>query len=248
MGSRRISMKLPLRKIATAAMLATALTEPASAAERKLLMAGFKNLVVEDDIEVTLTIGQSPKAQVNGDKAEISRVILERRGNTIVVKLRSTLNNASRRPATEPLRVTISNRDLENIELRGNGRIVATNLKNAGNARIFVFGSGDVTVNDVSALQLTASVIGNGSVTLGGGKVRNGQIELQGNAKIDAAAVTFNNVKITHQGNGTSSANVTDDATIFNSGRGKIIISGKGSCFVKQAGSATIDCPKYALN
>ena len=241
-------MRLSLQKIVVTTLLATLLTAPAGAAERKLLMAGFKNLVVEDDIEVALTVGQSPKAVVTGDKAEISRVILERRGNTVVVKLRNSLNKANRRPATEPLRVTISNRDLENIELRGNGRIVASNLKNTGNARIFVFGNGDITVTDVSALQLTATVIGNGTVTISGGKVRNGLIELQGNAKIDAAAVTFNNVKITHQGNGTSSANVADDATIHNSGRGAITITGKGSCFVKQAGSATIDCPKYAGN
>ena len=241
-------MRLPRNSILAAAMLSALITAPASAAERKLLMAGFKNLVVEDDLEVTLTVGQSPKATVTGDKAEISRVILERRGNTVIVKLRNAQSNSSRRPATEPLRVAISNRDLENIELRGNGRIVASQLKNAGNARIFVFGSGDVTVTDVTALQLTASVIGNGSVTMAGGKVRNGLIELQGNAKIDAAAVSFSNVQITHQGNGTSSANVTDDATIFNSGRGKITISGKGSCFIKQAGSATIDCPKYARN
>ena len=161
-------MRLPRKSILVAALLSALIAAPASGAERKLLMAAFKNLVVEDDLEVTLTIGQSPKALVTGDKAEISRVILERRGNTVVVKLRNAQSNSSRRPATEPLRVAISNRDLENIELRGNGRIVASQLKNAGNARIFVFGSGDVTLTDVTALQLTASVIGNGSVTMAG--------------------------------------------------------------------------------
>ncbi len=233
-------------KLAAIAIGAALLTGTAHAAKRNLLMAGFKDLIVEDDIEVILTIGKSPKAVVTGDKRDISRVILDRRGNTLIVKLRSRANNAQRRPASEPLKLTLSNRDLENIELRGNGRIEASGLKNNGDAKIFIFGNGDVTVGNMSALRLTTTVIGNGSIAMNGGKVRNGLIELQGNAKIDAAAVTFGDLEVTHQGGGQSSANVTNGATIYNDGRGSITITGKGRCFIKRAGSATIDCPKYA--
>jgi len=203
-------------------------------------------IVVEDDIEVILTIGKAPKAVVTGDKRDISRVILDRRGSKLVVKLREQVNNTQRRPATEPLKLMLSNRDLENIELRGNGRIEASSLKNNGDAKIFVFGNGDISIGNMSALRLTATVIGNGSVAMNGGKVRSGLIELQGNAKIDAAAVTFGDLEVTHQGSGQSSANVTNGTTIHNNGRGSITITGKGSCFIKRAGSATIDCPKYA--
>ncbi|MEE9433154.1 MAG: DUF2807 domain-containing protein [Sphingorhabdus sp.] len=218
----------------------------AHAAERKLLMAGFKNIVVEDDIEVNLTIGKAPRATVTGDKRELSRIILDRRGNTLVVRLRPQAVGNPRRPASEPLRLALSNYALENIELRGNGRINATALKNSGSARIFVLGSGEINIDNMIVDRLVATVIGNGSVKIGGGKVRRGLIEIQGGAEINASAVNFRNLEVTHEGSGTSSATVANAAKINNNGRGSITITGKGSCFIKRAGSAIIDCPKYA--
>ncbi len=217
----------------------------AEAAERKLLMAGFKDLLIQDDIEVDLTVGKAPRAVVTGEKRELSRVILERRGAKLVIRLRSKINNAPQRTGGEPLKLTISNYDLENVEIRGNGLLTASALENSGKAKILVVGSGNVNIDHIDADRLVATVVGNGRVTLGGGKVRSGLVEIQGSAEIDASAVAFRDLSITHDGNGSSSANVANAATITNNGRGAISISGKGRCFIRQAGAATIDCPKY---
>jgi len=224
---------------AVAAILISAQT--ADAAERRLLMSGFKDLVIENDIAVELTTGKTPKAIVTGDKKELSRVKLIRRGDALI----NQLSNARRRQG-EPLKLMLQNRSLENITIRGNGELITDSLSNSGEASILVHGGGLVKIGSLKANRLVATVIGNGNVSIDEGAVDAGLIEVQGGAQVDASAVNFNKLDVTHDGNGKTTANVKQAVNIFNNGRGKITITGSANCFIKQAGSAVIDCPKYA--
>lgn len=221
-------------------------SQNAEAAERKLLMSGFKDIIIENDITVELITGKSPKAIVSGDKKDLSRVMLKRRGRVLVVQVRSALANARRRPSEQPLKLSIQNFDLENVTIMGNGRLETTGLSNSGEARILIQGSGELKVGTINARRLTTTIFGNGNIDLGAGNVDKGLIELQGNATVNAENVKFNELGITHQGNGETHANVKHSAKINNSGRGRITINGTANCFIQQAGSAVIDCPKYA--
>lgn len=223
----------------------TAMTNGAAAAERKLLMAGFKDIVIENDIAVELTIGKSPKAVVSGDKRDLPRVVLQRRGDVLIVQLRSRAADARTRPMTQPLVLKLQNYDLENVTIRGNGRLDTTSLSNSNRARILIQGSGLLNIGTLKADQLVATIVGNGQAKVASGDVRDGLIEIQGGAIVDTGDLLFRDLAVTHQGNGETRATVKNAARITNNGRGRISISGSANCFVKQAGSATIDCPKY---
>jgi len=218
----------------------------AHAAERKLLMSSFKNIVIEDDIAVELTTGKSPKARVIGDKKDIPNVSLERRGRTLVVKFKSNRINNRRRGIREPIKLVLQNHDLQNVTIRGNGSLYANTLTNPRSARILLSGNGELKLDQVDADQLTASVIGNGNIAIGEGQVNRGLLEIQGGGIIDAARVRFTDLDVTHQGNGQTTANAKRQVSISNNGRGQITVSGKGSCLIEKAGSATINCQNYA--
>lgn len=218
----------------------------AQAAERKLLMPSFKNIVIEDDIAVELTTGKSPKARVIGDKKDISRVFVERQGRTLVVRVKSNRLNDRRRVAREPLKLIMQNHDLHNVTIRGNGSLTANTLTNPRSARILLAGNGELKLDRVKADRLLASVIGNGNIDIGEGQVNRGLLEIQGGGIINAADVRFTDLDITHQGNGKTTANAKRQVSITNNGRGRITVSGKGSCLIEQAGSATINCQNYA--
>jgi hypothetical protein len=67
---------------------------------------------------------------------------------------------------------------------------------------------------------------------------------LNGAGHFDAANVPMRNVRLEHIGNGVSRVHVDEAANIFNRGTGTINVGGNGSCFVKQAGSAAINCAR----
>jgi len=235
------------RFIFTLAMLA-GLCLPAAqanAAERKLLMSGFKDIVIEDDIAVELIVGKSPKAVAIGDRRELPRVLLERRGKALVVKLRQSAINSRRRPMDQPLVIKLQNYDLENVIIRGNGTLTTNKLSSNNTARVLISGSGALNVAMLESNRLIATIIGNGNIKFADGSVRDGLIEIQGGAIVDAGGVMFDELDITHQGNGETIATVKRAANITNNGRGRISITGSANCSIKQAGSAVIDCPKY---
>jgi hypothetical protein len=51
-------------------------------------------------------------------------------------------------------------------------------------------------------------------------------------------------LRLEHIGNGVSTATVEEGTDIFNRGLGNITIGGKGTCFIKEAGGAAINCAK----
>jgi hypothetical protein len=51
-------------------------------------------------------------------------------------------------------------------------------------------------------------------------------------------------LRLEHIGNAVSTATVQEGTDIYNRGSGKISIGGKGTCFIKQAGAAAINCAK----
>lgn len=232
--------------LAITTLAALCLSAPqANAAERKLLMSGFKDIVIENDIAVELIVGKSPRAVAIGDRRELPRVLLERRGKALVIKLRRTNINSRRRPVEQPLVVRLQNYDLENVTIRGNGTLTTNILSSNNTARVLISGSGALNVGKLESNRLIATIIGNGNISFADGKVRDGLIEIQGGAIVDAGGVIFDDLDITHQGNGETIATVKRAANISNNGRGRISITGSANCFIKQAGSAVIDCPKY---
>ncbi len=242
-------MKLPLYFILAVTASASLIPLPyaeAQADERNLLMPGFRDLVIKANIDVELTTGGNPKAVVTGDRKDIERVKLERNGNQMVITLKPQQGTGFRKPSSAPLKLVISNHSLENIDMRGNGNLNASSLDNRDIARINMTGNGNITIASAKAKALNISLLGNGKITIASGSALNGRVQLQGNGAIDVAGLTYNKVTLYQSGEGSSSANVKEAASISSNGNGNITISGKGTCFVKNAGSTTIECAKYA--
>ena len=51
-------------------------------------------------------------------------------------------------------------------------------------------------------------------------------------------------LRLEHNGNAISNVQAMEEANIFNRGSGNITVGGSGSCFIKQAGNAAINCSR----
>jgi hypothetical protein len=214
------------------------------AVERKLLVASFENIVVIGDISVTVQTGKPPSGIASGDKRVLESLKLERVGTTLRVRLQDVINNNKGVPITAPLRVALTTQDIKDITISGNGTLTVSEVRQQDLVRMLIAGNGSVSIGRLVADQLSAAINGNGRIDLGGGAVRDARVIIDGAGSFEGAKAQMRKLRIEHIGNAISTATVEEGTEIFNNGAGNISISGRGTCFVKQAGNAAINCAK----
>ncbi len=212
--------------------------------ERKLLVASFENIVVIGDIIVTVQTGKSPSAIASGDKRVLESLKLERIGTTLRVRLQDVVNNNKGVPITSPVRVALTTQEIKDITLSGNGTLTVSEVKQQALVRLLIAGNGSVSIGRLLTDQFNATINGNGKIDLGGGAVREGRVTVDGAGSFEGAKTKMRKLRLEHIGNAISNATVEEGTEIFNQGTGNITIGGKGTCFIKQAGNAAINCAK----
>jgi hypothetical protein len=212
--------------------------------ERKLLVASFENIVVIGDISVSVQTGKAPSAIASGDKRVLESLKLERVGTTLRVRLQDVVNNDRGVPITSPLRLKLTTQAIRDITLSGNGTLTVSEVKQQNLARMLIAGNGSVSIGRLVADQFTANINGNGKIDLGGGTVRDARVTIDGAGGFEGAKVQTRKLRLEHIGNAISTATVAEGTDIYNRGTGNITIGGKGTCFIKEAGGAAINCAK----
>ncbi len=230
--------------IAAAALCATIGGAPAPAAEKRLLVGSFDDIVIDGDIRVILQTNKPVSARATGDKRQLDYVRLERTGTTLRVRLQEAPGSDRAKPMSEPLVITLANRHLHRAVLRGNAKLDVDTMASSDGAGVLISGSGIVNVGRVTADRFEVQIIGNGQLSIGSGTVREGKVHIDGNGIYTAPDMSFRKLALTQYGNGKSSASIVEMAEITNNGSGSISIGGKGNCFIRQAGAAQITCPK----
>lgn len=216
----------------------------ANAAERKLLVASFENIQVVGDIDVTVQTGKSPSAKAIGDKRMLEALKLERVGTTLRVRLQDIVNNNKGVPITAPLRVTLTTQAIQDIAVSGNGTLRVSEVKQQTGSKMVIAGNGSVLVGRLITDLFSATINGNGKIDIGGGLARDARITIDGAGSFDGTKMSMRKLRLEHIGNAVSRATVEEGTDIYNRGSGNITIGGKGTCFIKVAGSAAINCAK----
>jgi hypothetical protein len=227
---------MPIRMIAAFAALLFAL--PAHAAERSFLVGSFEELTVEGDIHVVLTTGKPPSANASGDKARLGALKIDRQGQTVRIRLQGLQAN---RATGEPVRVALSGRNVRKLVLNGNGRI-SVNDVNMPSVRIEIRGSGEIDVAKLESDRFIALLIGSGKLAVGAGATRDSEIMIDGAPTVAARGLISDKLRLRQTGPAQTRFTVNRSAEITNSGTGSITIDGEGTCFIREAGGATISC------
>ena len=237
-----------LFRVVLALVAAAAAMQPANAIERRLLVASFENIVVIGDITVTVETGKSVSAKASGDKRLLDSLKLERTGTTLRIRLQDIINNDKGRPITAPLRVVLTTRQIRDMALSGNGDLTVSEVRQPDAARMVISGGGKITVKRLVTDQFAASINGNGRIDIGGGVVRDSRVTILGAGEFQGSKLQTRKLRLEHNGNATSSATVEEGTEIYNRGSGNITIGGSGTCFIKLAGAAAINCAKVDAN
>lgn len=212
--------------------------------ERKLLVGSFENIQLIGDINVEIQTGKAPSALASGDKRVLESLRLERVGTTLRVRLQDIINNEKGVPITVPLKLMLSTQAIKDMTVSGSGTLKVSEVKTPNASRMLIAGNGSVSIGRLIADQFTADIDGNGKIVISGGVTRDARVTVDGAGTFDGANLKMRKLRLEHIGNAVSSATVDEGTDIYNRGTGNITIGGKGTCFIKQAGGAAINCAK----
>jgi hypothetical protein len=213
---------------------------PAFGAERSYLIGSFDQLIVEGDMQVTLTTGQPPSAKASGDKDRLNALKIDRQGNVVRIRMGGLLSN---RKIGEPIKIQLSGRNIRKLIMQGNGKITATDIS-VPELRVEIRGSGEIDIASLKNDRVVGLLVGSGKLTLGKGTAGNMEFLIDGAPNIAASGVIAEKLRLQQNGPATTHFTVKTSAEITNSGSGNITIDGNATCFVRQAGDANIKCKK----
>jgi hypothetical protein len=227
-----------MRTLSLALLTVTVITAPADAATRNFGITSFQKIRIEGPFNVSLATGVAPFARASGSPAALDRVAVEVRGNTLVVH--GNLDAWGGYPGKDPgpVEVSLGTHDLSSAWINGSGALSIDKTKGLS-FDLSVAGSAVADVVDVNVDQLSVSIVGTASATLGG---RAGKLTsvVRGISKLDASNLSVKDATIGAEGSATVDAAVSNAVTIDASGPATIRLTGKPSCTLRASGSVSV--------
>ncbi len=176
-----------------------------------------------------------------GDRQAIDRIQVENAGDQLNISIDRTNwtgDTTSQNGARGTLYVTTP--DLASLSVIGAGNVTVDRVRGASFTLILT-GSGSVAVQDVRVDQLTVGVNGAGNAKLAG-QAKQARIRSQGEANVDAAALSADDTDVALIGAGQIGLAAVRSARNILKGSGSITISGNPACTGTSEGSGEVLC------
>jgi hypothetical protein len=234
-------MTLGLRLCAALLIMASPVAAYAANDYRNFIAGNYEEVIVEGDIQVEILNNNGPSARAEGDAKLVDAVKFVRTGKVVHIILAQPSRFGSQVP-TGNLKITLTGRNVRKLSLRGSGSITIDTIKTAL-GQFDIRGPGSITIGNLQAEKVQVLLSGNGRMSIEAGSTKGGAININGTPTFDAPKFTFESLTLFQQGAASTTATAMRDVTITNNGPGTINIGGKGTCVIRQAGTATITCP-----
>lgn len=227
-----------MRTILLGAIALGAIASPADAATRNFGITGFEKVRVEGPYKIVLATGVAPFARATGSPAQLDKLAIEVRGNTLVVH--NSLSSWGGFPATDsaPVEIALGTHDLRSVWLNGSGTIAIDRVKGLS-FDLSVQGSGGGSIGRVAVDQLNLNLGGTTSATLTGQAAKMTAV-VRGNSTLDAAALKVTDAVLGAEGAATIKADVRNAIKIDGSGPATIALTGKPACTLRVSGSVSV--------
>lgn len=228
------------------ASLAAAFSWPARGApptaRQSYVVTDFDTVRLEAPVEVVLTTGRGSSAVGNGDRDLLEALDFTVSARTLTIRLRQTapLNGTGSGGARAPTRVALTTGELHRAIVMGTGTFTIDRLKGE-RTEATVRGAGTLTIGAVESDRLDAGLLGAGTLKLGGAAIEL-MASVSGSGRLDAATLNTHRVRLEMEGSPDTQLNAREEATVFVSGTGRLVVTGPAHCAVRKLGNANITC------
>ena len=230
-----------IRALVLAPLFLIAAAAPAQAAERVWNIASFDRVRVDGPFEVRIATGSSPRATASAaDPALLERLRLDVQGTTLSLRLDRGTGDYAARGSDAATVFTLSTPALKGVTLLSGAKVLVTRMA-ATRVDLGVTGTGALSVDEASAEQVNATVIGSGTISVGGraGKAR---LVTNGPGTIDAAALSAGELFVSLDGSGETRAAARYAAEVASTGMGRVSVAGNPKCTVRAAAGGPVTC------
>ena len=195
----------------------------------------FNKLIVDPHIDVELRKGDREKIEVFYNNIDPQDIYAEHSGNTLHVYLKDAKigwnllkndNFNDHKYSNTTVRMVITYVELNNIQFRGEERLICNDELTTMRLKIRVFGETEVRLTSIDAAKFKLALYGENELTISGGQVDNQIINTYGENRVDVRNLTSYGIRTTNFGENKLQINATDylKATYF--GEGELYYTG----------------------
>jgi len=213
---------------------------PATAASRTYSVGSFERLRVEGPFEVRVVTGQSPGARAEGDARLIERLDIAVSGTTLTVRLGGQGWGETPAASGPPPVITLMTPRLTSATIESGARVVIGRMV-AQKIVLSVTGAGSLALTTADADQLDATLIGTGTLSVGG-RAQRARLTTSGPGAIDARLLTVNDLIVRLEGEGETRASARYTAQVTSTGLGKVTVTGGAKCQIKAIANGPVVC------
>ncbi|MEH3046059.1 GIN domain-containing protein [Sphingomonas adhaesiva] len=227
-----------MRQLRRAALVLLLLPASAQAADRTWSIGSVERLRVEAPVTVRVVTSGGNGVTAHGDDARaLAALDISASAGTLVIRRPGGRLAA---PDTTHIVVTVRTPRLEGAALYAAAPVTVAGMKGERVA-VSVTGGGTLTVQNIAATALVATLAGDGTMTLAG---RSGDTRLiaNGSGTIDAAALMADRLDVQALDKVAIAAAARDDARVNAIGEVVVTVSGRAPCAVRKLGPATVTC------
>ncbi|MFA5989857.1 MAG: head GIN domain-containing protein [Sphingomonas sp.] len=243
------AIRLP-RALLLAPLLGAALTTFASspalagAARRTYAVGSFERLRIDGPYEVRLETGNAPGASASGDARALDSLNVAVEGGTLIVRAGAGNWGEVHASTAIPIVVTLTTPSLRSVNLNGGGQLMIKRMVGQRLA-LLINGAGTLAATGIDADLFSATIIGNGTMTLAG-RTGRARYQLSGAGNFAAGNMIANDLVAHSDGTGTMLVAARYTASLYASSLGPITVLGNAKCVVKAPPGTPIRCGKGA--
>lgn len=232
-------LPVPLAALSIAALTVAA---PARAAERRYVVTQFDRVRVDGPFDVRVATRGAPAARAVGAPDATDGLDIRVEGTTLIV--RAGARGWTALPHADPRAAPVlylRTQTLRGATVIGGGRLDIDGPVRGQRVDLQLTGSGTMTVPALDVDQFTATLLGGGTMTLGGRAARV-RLLTSGAGTIEATALQADELVLRLDGAGTTRATARYVAQVTTTGLGAATVYGKAACTVNAVAGGPIRC------
>jgi hypothetical protein len=183
-------------------------------------IASFHKIIVETDATVILSQDNTQNLHIQADDnlQNIIKTTIE--NGTLKISVPKCVS------PTKAINIFVSTKNIDELTLSGNGKILAPSTITADAIKFFVKGNGEIKIDELHAEYIYTQIDGNGTITLAGDAISH-TIESIGSGEVHAYKLKAINTKLTVTGTGNCEVNTENQLDVRISGNGNVSYKGK---------------------
>ncbi len=185
--------------------------------------------------ELYLTQGSPQKVVIEGDEADLEKLVTEVKDGTLKIKCKP-----SNTKLKSTVKVWVTVPEINSLAVAGSGKVIAEGEISSDDFDLSVSGSGKIKFANLVTDDLEIAISGSGNVMLAGEADR-AEISISGSGDVEATGFEIERCEIAISGSGSCKVKVVEELEAAISGSGKVYYKGRPKVNAHSSGSGRVE-------